>query len=53
MDRAAKRNQNLMHLIKRVHGIVENPDIEKHRQSQDTLGSILGIVIAIIIYHFI
>ena len=31
-----------MHLIKRVHGIVENPDIEKHRQSQDTLGSILG-----------
>ena len=42
MDRAAKRNQNLMHLIKRVHGIVENPDIEKHRQSQDTLGSILG-----------
>ena len=41
-DRAAKRNQNLMHLIKRVHGIVENPDIEKHRQSQDTLGSILG-----------
>lgn len=42
MDRAAKRNQNLMHLLKRVHGIVENPDIEKHRQSQDTLGSILG-----------
>ena len=42
MDRATKRNQNLMHLIKRVHGIVENPDIEKHRQSQDTLGSILG-----------
>ncbi len=42
MDRAAKRNQNLMHLIKRVHGIVDNPDIEKHRQSQDTLGSILG-----------
>lgn len=37
-----KRNQNLMQLIKRVHGIVENPDIEKHRQSQDHIGAILG-----------
>lgn len=38
----SKRNQNLMHLIKRAHGLVEHPDLEKHRQSQDTIGSILG-----------
>lgn len=37
-----RRNQNLMQLIKRVHGIVENPDIEKHRQSQDYIGAILS-----------
>lgn len=37
-----KRNQNFMQLIKRVHGIVENPDIEKHRQSQDHIGAILS-----------
>ena len=37
-----KKNQNLMQLVKRVHGLVENPDIEKHRQSQDHIGSLLG-----------
>lgn len=37
-----KRNQNLMQLIRRMHGMVENPDLEKHRQSQDYIGSILG-----------
>ena len=37
-----KRNQNLMQLIRRVHGLVENPDIEKHRQSQDHIGAILS-----------
>lgn len=37
-----KRNQNLMQLIKRVHGMVENTDIEKHRQSQDHIGMLLG-----------
>jgi acetyl esterase/lipase len=31
-----------MHLIRRAHGLVDNPDLEKHRQSQDALGSILG-----------
>lgn len=31
-----------MQLIRRVHGLVENPDLEKHRQSQNHLGSILG-----------
>lgn len=39
---AGKYNQNLMQLIRRVHGIVENTDLEKHRQSQDYIGSILG-----------
>ncbi len=37
-----KRNQNLMQLIKRVHGMVENTDIEKHRQSQDHIGMLFG-----------
>lgn len=37
-----KKNQNLMHLIKKMHGAVENADIEKHRQSQDHFGLLLG-----------
>lgn len=37
-----KRNRNLMSLIRRAHGLVENPDLEKQRQSQDTLGAILS-----------
>lgn len=37
-----RRVQNLMHLIKRVHGMVESPDLEKHRQSQNYIGSILS-----------
>lgn len=35
-------NQRLMQLIRRAHGLVENPDIEKHRQSQDHIGEILS-----------
>lgn len=42
MEKTNKRKQNLMNLIKRVHGLVENQDIEKHRQSQDYIGAILG-----------
>lgn len=42
MKKESKRNQNLMQLIKRVHGMVENTDLEKHRQSQDYIGAILG-----------
>lgn len=42
MKKVSKRNQNLMQLIRRVHGLVENTDIEKHRQSQDYIGAILG-----------
>ena len=42
MAYSEKRNQNLMQLIRRMHGFVENTDIEKHRHSQDQLGSLLG-----------
>ena len=42
MKKESKRNQNLMQLVRRVHGLVENTDIEKHRQSQDYIGAILG-----------
>ena len=42
MSIAEKRNANLMSLIKRMHGVVENTDIEKHRQSQKYFGTLLG-----------
>lgn len=42
MANTEKRNLGLMNLIKRVHSVVENADIEKHRQSQDYLGTLLG-----------
>lgn len=42
MARGRINNQNLMQLIKRVHGLVENTDLEKHRQSQDQIGMLLG-----------
>lgn len=35
-------NQSMMSLIRKVHGIIENPDIEKHRHSQDQVGALLG-----------
>ncbi len=35
-------NQNMMGLIRKVHGMIEKPDIEKHRQSQDHVGALLG-----------
>lgn len=37
-----KKSQNLLNLIKKVHSVVENTDIEKHRQSQDYFGALLG-----------
>ncbi len=37
-----KREQKLIELIRRVHGLVDSPDIEKKRQSQEQLGAILG-----------
>lgn len=42
MDKVEKKNAGLMNLIKRMHGVVENVDIEKHRQSQDHFGALLG-----------
>lgn len=42
MEKAGRRTQNLMNLVRRVHGLVENPDLEKHRQSQDYIGTLLG-----------
>ncbi len=42
MPRTEKRNQNLMNLIKRMHGAVEGVDLEKHRQSQDHFGVLLS-----------
>ena len=38
----SKKNQGLLNLVKRVHGVVENVDIEKHRQSQDQIGALFG-----------
>lgn len=35
-------NMSMMTLIKRVHGMIENTDIEKHRHSQDQVGALLG-----------
>lgn len=37
-----KQNQGMMNLIRKVHGMVERPDIDKHRQSQDRIGALLG-----------
>ena len=42
MANADRKNANLMNLIKRMHGVVENTDIEKHRQSQNHFGALLG-----------
>ena len=40
--RTQEQNQSLMKLIKRVHSVVEHEDIQKHRQSQDSFGALLG-----------
>ena len=39
---AEVRNQNMMTLIRKVHGMIDSPDIEKHRHSQDQVGELLG-----------
>ena len=36
------RNQNRMALIRKVHGMIDNQDLEKHRHSQDQVGALLG-----------
>ena len=45
----SKKNQGLLNLVKRVPGVGENVDIEKHRQSQDQLGALFGQNKAILI----
>jgi len=37
-----ENRQRLMRLIKLAHGMVENTDLEKHRQSQDQIGELVG-----------
>lgn len=37
-----KRNKRFMQIIRNVHGLFENDDINKNRHSQDHLGSILS-----------
>ena len=37
-----KQNKRLMHLIRRVHGLMENEDIQKQRTVQNQLGSIFA-----------
>lgn len=49
MGRTDKKNAGLMNLIKRMHGVVENVDIEKHRQSQDHFGALLGNIKDVIV----
>lgn len=41
MAGTSKKNQKLMQLVKKVHGLVENTDLEKHRQSQDNIGALM------------
>lgn len=36
------RNQNRMGLIRKVHGLIDSQDLEKHRHSQDQVGALLG-----------
>jgi len=36
------KNQGLLHLIQKAHSLVENTDLEKHRQSQDQFAALLS-----------
>lgn len=36
------KNQNKMALIRKVHGLIDSQDLEKHRHSQDQVGALLG-----------
>ena len=35
-------NFRMMNLIRKVHGMIDDPDIEKHRHSQNQVGAFLG-----------
>ncbi len=41
-ERAVQRNLQLMKLIKAVHSMVDNEDLEKHRMSQEQVGRTFG-----------
>lgn len=41
-EESKKRSPALLNLIRRVHDFVENTDLDKHRQSQDHFGNLLG-----------
>lgn len=43
MQRLDKKNQSLMNLIKKVHSLVEYPNVGKQRQTQENLASLLGL----------
>ena len=34
-------NFRMMNLIRKVHGMIDDPDIEKHRHSQNQVGALL------------
>ena len=36
------KNENLMHLLKKAHGLLENDDVEKQRTSQERIGGLLS-----------
>lgn len=40
MDKSEKRNQNLMAIIKMMHGVVEESDVEKARLSQEHIAKL-------------
>jgi len=42
MGLSEKRNQNLMQIIRRMHGLLESSDVEKQRHSQEQLAAIVG-----------
>lgn len=42
MAHSDKRNQNLMQIIKRMHGVMESQDVEKKRQSEDHIGNLIS-----------
>lgn len=43
-DKIAKKNQKLVNLVKHLHSLVENDDIEKQRHSQEQMGMLFGTV---------
>ncbi len=38
---SSKKNQHLMHFVRRLHGLLENDDVQHQRESQNQLGLLL------------